>query len=294
MTALVMAAQRFAVVVLPISLASLVAALGAGLLQTRGYVSFAQLGRNIEQLDPIAGLGRAFPGKDTLLEVAKMLLKVFVVGLVVFGVVDAALPRLTLLARLPTMAAIDEVRGVASTLFVRGIGALVVLAILDFVLARRRFDKDARMSKKEVKDEHREQEGDPKIRGKRRARAAKLARQRAVSEVKNATVLVVNPTHIAIALRYEPGKDGAPMVLAKGQDELALTMREEARARRVPIVENRPLARAMYASAKAGRPIPVELYEAVARIIAHVMRIRGALPAAAKASAPAPLLRGVS
>ena len=145
------------------------------------------------------------------------------------------------------------------------------------------------MSKKEVSDEHKEQEGDPKIRGKRRARAAKLAKQRAVAEVKNATVLIVNPTHIAIALRYEPGKDGAPLVLAKGQDELALTMRAEARTRRVPIVENRPLARAMFASAKAGRTIPVELYEAVAGVIAHVMRIRGVLPAsAAPAANPRP------
>ena len=150
MSALAMAGDGFARVVLPVSLASLAAALGAGLLQTRGYVSLSQLGRNIEQLDPIAGLGRAFPGKDTFVEVGKMLLKVTVVGVVVFGVVHAALPRLTLLSRRPTMAAIDEVRNVSGTLFVRGIGALVVLAILDFVLASRRFAKEARMSKKEV------------------------------------------------------------------------------------------------------------------------------------------------
>jgi flagellar biosynthetic protein FlhB len=215
------------------------------------------------------------------------------VGLVTFMVVEAALPRLGLLARLPTIVAIDEVRSVTSTLLYRGLGALVVLAILDLVLARRRFAKDARMSKKEIADEHKEDEGDPKMRGKRRARAAKVAKQRAVAEVKNATVLVVNPTHIAIALRYEPGKDAAPHVLAKGQDEIALRMREEARARRVPIVEDRPLARAMYASAKAGRPIPIELYEAVARVIAHVMRIRGGL-STTQAAASSPSRGGVA
>jgi flagellar biosynthetic protein FlhB len=188
-----------------------------------------------------------------------------------------ALPRLVLLARLPILGAIGEVEDVVRVLLERGLGALVVLAILDFVLAKRRFDTEHRMSKKEVADEHKDEEGDPKIKAKRRARAAKIARQRAVSEVKNATVLVVNPTHIAIALRYEPGKDAAPLVLAKGADEIALRMREEARARHVPIVEDRPLARAMFATAKAGRPIPVELYEAVARVIAHVMRIRGHL-----------------
>jgi flagellar biosynthetic protein FlhB len=277
MSALAMMGERFASALVPIAFASAIAAVVTGLAQTRGFVSIDQLSRNFEQLDPIAGLGRALPGKDTLQEIGKMLLKVLVVGAVTYAVTRDALPRLVLLARLPILAAIGEVEDVVRVLLERGLGALVVLAILDFVLAKRRFDTEHRMSKKEVADEHKDEEGDPKIKAKRRARAAKIARQRAVSEVKNATVLVVNPTHIAIALRYEPGKDAAPIVLAKGADEIALRMREEARARHVPIVEDRPLARAMFATAKAGRPIPVELYEAVARVIAHVMRIRGHL-----------------
>jgi len=277
MSALAMMGERYAEALVPIALASALAAIAAGLGQTKGFVSFGQLARNFEQLDPIAGLGRALPGKDTLLEVAKMLLKVVVVGLVTFVVARDALPRLVLLARIPVLGAIEEVREIVRVLLTRGLAALVVLAILDLVLARRRFFADARMSKKEIADEHKEEEGDPKIKAKRRARAAKIARQRSVSEVKNATVLVVNPTHLAIALRYEPGRDAAPIVLAKGADEIALRMREEARARHVPILEDRPLARAMYANAKVGRVIPVELYEAVARVIAHVMRIRGQL-----------------
>jgi flagellar biosynthetic protein FlhB len=277
MSALAMMGERFASALVPIAFASALAAVVTGLAQTRGFVSIDQLSRNLEQLDPVAGLGRALPGKDTLQEIGKMLLKVLVVGAVTYAVTRDALPRLVLLARLPILGAIGEVEDVVRVLLERGLGALVVLAILDFVLAKRRFDTEHRMSKKEVADEHKDEEGDPKIKAKRRARAAKIARQRAVSEVKNATVLVVNPTHIAIALRYEPGKDAAPLVLAKGADEIALRMREEARARHVPIVEDRPLARAMFATAKAGRPIPVELYEAVARVIAHVMRIRGHL-----------------
>jgi flagellar biosynthetic protein FlhB len=273
MSALAMMGERFASALVPIAFASALAAVVTGLAQTRGFVSIDQLSRNLEQLDPVAGLGRALPGKDTLQEIGKMLLKVLVVGAVTYAVTRDALPRLVLLARLPILGAIGEVEDVVRVLLERGLGALVVLAILDFVLAKRRFDTEHRMSKKEVADEHKDEEGDPKIKAKRRARAAKIARQRAVSEVKNATVLVVNPTHIAIALRYEPGKDAAPLVLAKGADEIALRMREEARARHVPIVEDRPLARAMFATAKAGRPIPVELYEAVA----HVMRIRGHL-----------------
>ncbi|MBN8616755.1 MAG: EscU/YscU/HrcU family type III secretion system export apparatus switch protein [Deltaproteobacteria bacterium] len=287
MSALAMMGDRLASSLVPIAVASAIAAIVAGLAQTRGFVSLDQLGRNFEQLDPIAGLGRALPGKDTLLEVGKMLLKVLVVGAVTYVVTRDALPRLVLLARLPILGALVEARDVVRVLLERGLVALVLLAILDLVLAKRRFDTEHRMSKKELADEHKEEEGDPKIKAKRRARAAKVARQRAVSEVKNATVLVVNPTHIAIALRYEAGRDAAPMVLAKGADEIALRMKEEARARRVPILEDRPLARAMYASAKAGRPIPVELYEAVARVIAHVMRIRARL-------APEPIARGAA
>jgi flagellar biosynthetic protein FlhB len=284
MSALAMMGERFASALLPVAVASALAAVVTGLVQTRGFVSLEQLSRNIEQLDPIAGLGRALPGKDTLEEIGKMMLKVLVVGVVTYMVTRDALPQLVLLARLPVLGAISEVEDVVRVLLQRGLGALVVLGILDFVLAKRRFDTQNRMSKKEIEDEHKQEEGDPKIKAKRRARAAKIARQRAVSEVKNATVLVVNPTHLALALRYEPGRDAAPIVLAKGADEIALRMREEARARGVPIVEDRPLARAMFATAKAGRPIPVELYEAVARVIAHVMRIRGHL-------APAPSRR---
>jgi flagellar biosynthetic protein FlhB len=279
----------YASVVLPASLAAVAAAMGAGLAQTRGYFSMGQLARNFEQLNPAQGFSRIVPGKDTALEIGKMLLKILAVGSVVALVIRAALPRLSLLARLPALAAVGEVQEVAQMVLVRGIGALAVLAALDFALARRKFLTEARMSKKEIQDEHKEQEGDPKIKAKRKARAAKLAKQRAISDVKNATVLVVNPTHIAIALRYDRKKDAAPMVLAKGVDELALKMREEARKHRVPIVENRPLARAMHATAKVGRTIPVELFEAVARVIAHVMRIQGAIaPSTQPASSPQP------
>ncbi len=268
----------FASIVVPVAGAALSAAVVAGLAQTRGYFSMGQLGRNFEQLSPEQGLSRIIPGKDTALEILKMIAKVLVLGAVVGTVIRGALPRLGLLARLPVLAAVDEVQGVASSLVVRALGALLLLAAIDYGLAWRRFQSEARMTKQELKDEHKEQEGDPKVKAKRKARAAKIAKQRAITEVKNATVLVVNPTHIAIALRYDRLKDAAPIVLAKGQDELALKMREEARLRRVPIVENRPLARAMHATAKVGRTIPVELYEAVARIIAHVMKIQGALP----------------
>ena len=272
-----LASESFTLVAVPVALASLTAAMVTGLAQTRGWFSMAQLGRNWEQLSPVSGFARIVPGKDTAIEIGKMISKVLLLGVVVATVIHTALPRLGLLSRLPILAAVAEVQDVAGTLVTRALVALLGLAALDYWLAYRRFAKEARMSKQEMKDEHKEQEGDPKMKGKRKARAMKIARQRAISDVKKATVLVVNPTHIAIALRYDRSKETAPVVLAKGVDELALRMREEARLHRVPIVENRPLARAMHATAKVGRTIPVELYEAVARVIAHVMRIQGAI-----------------
>jgi len=280
LAALARTTSAFSAVALPVASASLVAAMACGLAQTRGFFSMGQLGRNLEQLAPDAALSRIVPGRDAAIEVAKMLAKVAVLAVVIAVVLRGAFGRLVLLARLPIAGAVEVVRDVAGSMVLRALVALLVLAAIDYALACRRFASEARMTKQEIKDEHKESEGDPKIRAKRRARAAKIAKQRAITDVKKATVLVVNPTHIAIALRYDRTKDAAPMVLAKGQDELALLMRDEARRRRVPIVENRPLARAMHATAKVGRTIPVELYEAVARVIAHVMRIQGALPPA--------------
>jgi flagellar biosynthesis protein FlhB len=274
LVALVRATEVFSWLAVPIAMACFVGALGAGLAQTRGYFSFATLERNFEQLDPMRGLARVVPGRETVLELVRMVLKVLAVGWVVQDVIHEATPRLGVLAHLPVDAAGREVVAVTRSLLTRGTVALVALAALDLMFVRWRFARDARMSKKEVSDEHKEQEGDPRIRGKRRARAAKLARQRAIAEVKNATVVVANPTHLAIALRYEIGTNAVPIVLAKGQDELALRMREEARRHGVPVVENRPLARALYPSATPGTPIPVELYEATAHVIAHVMRLR--------------------
>lgn len=275
MQLLVEAGEAVAFTALPFAFTVAAFATVAGVAQTRGLVSFGELAPKWERLDPIAGLSRLVPGRDVFLELGKTLLKVAAIAYVAWRVIEPDLPRLVLLTRMPVLAAAREAGTLISRLVIQSTAALAAIAALDWFLAWRKFHRDARMTKQEVKDEHKEQDGDPMVKAKRRARARQLARQRTIGEVKNATVLVTNPTHIAIALRYDPEKDAAPIMLAKGTDELALKMREEGRKHGIPIVENRPLARAMYATAKLGRPIPVELYEAVATVIAHVMRIRG-------------------
>jgi flagellar biosynthetic protein FlhB len=158
--------------------------------------------------------------------------------------------------------------------------AYLVIAVADAIYQRWRFAKQMRMDKQEVKDEHKQQELPAEIKGAQRRRSMELARARMMDAVPTADVIVTNPTHFSVALRYD-GEHPAPVVVAKGQDVLALRIRELARERGVAVVPDPPLARALYASVDVGRMIPEELYEAVAQLLAYVYRVAGARKAAA-------------
>jgi flagellar biosynthesis protein FlhB len=154
------------------------------------------------------------------------------------------------------------------------LGALAVIAAVDYFLARRRIDAQMRMTPDEVKRDHREQEGDPMVRGRRKQRMRELAKRRMAAAVATADVVVVNPTHYAVALRYDDKSDVAPVVVAKGTDEQAEKIREIARGKGVPVLSRPPLARALYKHVKEGRTVPANLYRAVAEVLAYVYRIR--------------------
>lgn len=258
---------------LPCLFATALAAAAVGVAQSRGLFSLSLALPKLERLSPGPQLLRMLPGKDSALELGKSLLKLLVLGFVVYRLVAAATPRFALLATVEPAVSASEVGVVASRVALHGSAAFAALAILDYALARRRFREDAKMSRQEVKDEHREEQGDPALRRRMRGRMREAARRRASADVKTATVLVCNPTHISVALRYDAARDAAPVMLAKGEDDVAAEMRSMARRHRIPIVENRPLARALHAHGRVGRPIPVELYRAVAGVIAHVMRL---------------------
>jgi flagellar biosynthetic protein FlhB len=160
--------------------------------------------------------------------------------------------------------------------------AYLVIAAADAIYQRHRFAKSMRMDKQEVKDEHKQQELPGEIKGAQRRRAMELARARMMDAVPTADVIVTNPTHFSVALRYD-GENAAPVVVAKGTDHLALKIREVARERGVAVIPDPPLARALYASVEVGRMIPEELYEAVAQLLAYVYRVAGARKAAVAA-----------
>jgi flagellar biosynthetic protein FlhB len=155
--------------------------------------------------------------------------------------------------------------------------AMLILGIIDFVLAKRRFNKSIRMSKQEVKDESKSQDGDPQVKGRQRQLRMQAARKRMMSNIPRADVVVTNPTHLAIAIEYNASKMGAPTVVAKGADHLALKIREIAKEHKVPIVENKPLAQALYREVDIEEEIPSELYAAVSDVLVYVFRMSGKL-----------------
>ncbi|MEM9073682.1 MAG: EscU/YscU/HrcU family type III secretion system export apparatus switch protein [Myxococcota bacterium] len=260
----------------PFVASAMVAAATAGLVQTRGRITPKLLTPQWDRLNPLPRLKTLLPGKESALEIFKQLVKVAAIGTVVWRVVDEAMPAIVNLPSASPLVGAGTVVEAAGRVALHGGLAFVLVAVFDFWLAKRKFNEDNKMTKREIRDEHKESEGDPHIKARRRRKARELAAARAVMDVSKATVLVCNPTHIAVALRYVPGEDTVPITLGKSVDEVALKMRARARVHGIPIVENRPFARALYKHADPGKPIPVELYDAAAEVIAHVLRLRGA------------------
>jgi flagellar biosynthesis protein FlhB len=260
---------------LPALFAAFVFALGSGMAQTKGLFAIELALPNLERLDPMSRLKQLVPGPEMLKETAKSLAKILALGVVIKKVITAAFPRLLVLGAEDPRVAASEVADVATDVVLWGSATFLVVAAVDYFVALRKFQKDAMMSRQELKEEFKQEEADPQLKRKMRTRARELMAQRKAGGVEKATVLVTNPTHIAIALRYAPEENPVPIVVGKAIEESALMMRAQARKRSIPIVENRPLARALHKTTKVGRPIPADLYRAVAEVIAHVLRLRG-------------------
>lgn len=263
--------------VLPVVATAGLMAAAAGLAQTRGLFSVKALAFKPERMDPSSNLKNILPGKQSMEELLKQLLKIVALGFVVWRVVADATPEFAVLPASAPLSAAATVGRVATRVALYGGIAFAGVAAIDYWHARKRFDEEAKMSKHDIKQERKESEGSPELKAHRQRRMREIAKQAALGGVKAATVLVVNPTHYACALRYEADRDPAPMLLAKGVEEVALAMRTEARKHGVPIVENRGLARALWADGTVGRTIPTELYQIAAGVIAHVLRLRGAV-----------------
>jgi flagellar biosynthetic protein FlhB len=243
----------------------------AGALAQGGfYLATKSIKPKLSKLDPIKGARRIF-GLQSLWEGAKMLVKSTVVG----GLVWAAISGLTpLLGGLVPISTVLDVVSADAIGLIRNVAlAGLVMAAADYAVQRRRVGKQTRMTKEEVKQEHKQSEGDPMVKGAIRSRQLAAARNRMMADVPTADVVLVNPTHVAVALRYEPER-GAPRVVARGAGVIAAAIRERADDARVPLVRDVPLARALYSSTVVGQEIPPELFAAVAQVLAFVISRR--------------------
>ena len=207
------------------------------------------------------------------MELVKSLLKILIIGSLVYVYLSDELLQMPKLIFTDIFSGAAKVSEVVFNLAFKIIGLFMVMAVLDFMYQKWQHNQDLKMSKQEVKEEFKQQEGDPQIKGKIRQKQRQMAMARMMQEVPKADVIITNPTHFAVALKYESGM-AAPVVLAKGQDAVAHRIKDIARESRVPIVENKPLARALYAAVDVGGSVPQELFQAVAEVLAYVYKLR--------------------
>jgi flagellar biosynthetic protein FlhB len=249
------------------------AALAVGALQARGVLSTAPLTPKLDRLNPLAN-AKKFVGWQPISELLKALLKVVIVGWAVYRVLAVAWPDIADLSSRDTMGMLDAMRHYTVRLLVSAGVAYMILAAADYLFQLWQHSKQSMMSKDEVKRESKQQDGDPLLKSRMRAIARNRARRQMFRDVAKADLVIVNPTHIAIALQYDANKAPAPIVLAMGERKVAERIKQIAFDNNIPVVENKPLARALIGSAQLGVMIPAELYAAVAEVLAFVIRQR--------------------
>ncbi len=266
---------RVLVLLLPFMFLLMVTGVGANLLQSGWIFTTQPLIPKPDRISPAKGLQRIFSSQG-LFTTAKSVLKIGIVGPIAYLFISARISELMMLHMLP----VGEIMGLAGrwilALAAQLIVVLFALSAVDYAYEKWRYKENLKMSKQEIKDEHKENEGDPKIKSKRRRMAFEISRRARLDHaVLKGDVVITNPTHYAVVLRYDQREAPAPMVLAKGIRKRALRIKELAREHGIPTVENRPLARALYGSVEEHQVIPAELYPAVAAVLAEIYRQRG-------------------
>lgn len=257
----------------PIMLVALIAGIGGNFLQVGFMVTPEPLTPKLERLDPVKGFKRIFSIR-AIVELLKSILKISFVGIVTFSILWSNIDQVLMLSQKTVW---DTLKTVVELVLKMGVAAslsLLFLALLDYLYQRYDFEKNIRMSKQDIKDELKNTEGDPLIRSRIKQKQREMAMSRMMQEVPKADVVITNPTHYAVALKYDEEKDDAPVVIAKGVDFIAQKIRAVAEENEIVIVENRPLARALYEELDIGDQIPEQFFKAVAEILAYVYRIK--------------------
>ncbi len=264
----------FIVTIAPVIGAIFVIAIVAGIAQSGLQFSFKALAPKFNKFNPIKGIKNVFFSARSILEVLKSLLKLFIIGGFTYSVLSDLILNSPLLAQLSIPEIVEYLIKSATKLLWKISLVYAVIAAVDFIYQKYKYKKDLMMTKQEVKEETKQSEGDPHIKSKIRRLQFQAAKSRMMKNVPKADVVITNPTHYAVALKYDMQKDAAPKVLAKGVDELAKRIKAVAVENGIPLHEDRELARALYKVCSVGEEIPSKLFKAVAQILAYVYKLK--------------------
>jgi flagellar biosynthesis protein FlhB len=263
----------FALIVLPVAAAAALGGLALGVAEAGYHPNMELVAPKWNRLDPLPKLKQMFMLQETAVDVVLQLARVVIVGVVAYNSVSDAFPRLMQLGRADVKSAAAEVVTALFQLAIWSSLALAALALVDYLKSYRKHEQSIRMSRPELKEEVKQQEGDHRIKHRQRARAREQLKRGLAKAVAGSDFVVANPTHISVALRYRV-HEGAPLVTSKGYDEVALYIKKLAKEHDIPVIENKPLARALAKRVRPGKPVPVDLYAAVAEILAFVYRLK--------------------
>ncbi len=271
-------ALRFAMIVGPLLLVIMIAGVTTNLLQTGFIFTLKPIRPKAGKFNPLNGIKKLGFSQRSLMELGKSISKMVLVGLFGYFTVENLLTNSVRLTDSSPSEIFSYMGNSAFTVAIKVASVFVVLAVIDYYFQRRKFEQEIKMTKQEVKEELKQQEGDPAIKGRIRREMVKRHRRRMMQAVPKATVVVTNPTHYAIAIKYEAKEMAAPKVVAKGKDLIAQKIKEVAIANNVPIVEDKPLAQLLYKTVEIDEQIPPDLFKAVAQILAYIYQMKKVKP----------------
>lgn len=263
----------FLQVSLPLMLILMVIGVAANIAQVGFLFTGEPLIPKLEKIDPIKGFQKIF-SKRALVELAKSIFKILVIAYVSYATIKGHINELLFLMKMSPPEIVELIAGLTYDLGVRISFALLIIAFADYAYQKWEYEENIKMSKQEIKEEHKMIEGNPQIKSKIREKQRQIAMRRMMQSVPNADVVITNPTHYAIALKYDATKATAPYVIAKGEGHVALKIKEIAKENKIITVENKPLAQALYKSVDINQEIPPELYQAVAEVLAFVYKLK--------------------
>lgn len=265
---------KILIILAPFLITGFVVAFLVQLVQVKWKVSWKPMKPKFSKLNPISGVKRIFSAQK-LFQLGVSIVKIALISWVVYDEIKKVWKYLFIMYDIPLMQGISLVGNTVINLGLKISLFFLIVAAADYLYQKFKFNNDSKMTKQEVKDEYKQQEGDPQIKSKIRGKMQEASRRRMMQNLPQADVVITNPTHFAVAVKYDTSQFEAPFVVAKGADHLAFKIKEVAKENHIEIVENKPLARMLYANVEVGEQIPPELYQTVAEILAMVYKMQG-------------------